>query len=477
VTGIIGGRTFAAGTDFVAAREDRRSRNSIPQPVARSFTINSGGRSIDKTVEAAKNGRRQLPPPADEAERGRRSMRFGAIAGTAMFGALLSAAVTSSATAQISDDKVKIGLLGDQSGMSADVAGKGAIVAARLAVQDFGGTVRGKPIEIVDADTFGKPDVASAIARRWFDVEQVDAVTDLPFTSVAMAVVEVAKAADRTAMVASAASSDLTGKACSPVSTHWADDTYALSVSTAKAIVGSGGDSWYFMTADYVFGHALERDATEAIKAAGGSVVGSVRHPLNTADFSSFLLQAQQSKAKIIGLASVGADTINAIKQASEFGIVAGGQRLAGLLVFISDIHSLGQPVAQGLVVSEGFYWDQNDKSRAWSKRFFDQFGKMPTKAQAATYTAIMQYLHAVDATGTDEAKAVNVQMKKMPVDFFGRRGSIRQDGRVLYDMTLYQVKPPAESRYAWDYYKEIGSIPKEQAFRPEKDGGCPLVQ
>jgi branched-chain amino acid transport system substrate-binding protein len=292
---------------------------------------------------------------------------------------------------------------------------------------------------------------------------------------VALAAQELARDKKRTLLIAGAAASDLTGKACSPYSTHWADDTYALANGTARAITASGGTSWFFLTADYAFGQAMERDATAAVKAAGGQVLGAVRHPLGTSDFSSFLLQAQGSQAKIVALANVGGDTVNAIKQAAEFGIPQGGQKLAGFLIFITDVNSLGLKAAQGLMVLTGFYWDQNDAARTFAKRFFDKVGRMPTKQQAAVYASIIHYLKAIDATGTDDAAKVNEAMRRAPVDFFGRAGSIRRDGRVLYDLTLYEVKAPAESKAQWDYYKEVATIGKDQAFRSVEEGGCPL--
>ena len=404
-------------------------------------------------------------------------MLLRALAGCATAAAAIVAGscLAGPAAAQISDDVVKIGVLTDESGLYADIGGAGSFVAAKMAAEDFGGKVRGKPIEIVHADHQNKPDVGSSIMNRWFDNEQVDAVTDLPVSSIGLAAQEIGRQKKRTMLIAGAATSDITGKACSPYTIHWADDTYALASSTARAVVQNGGDTWFFITVDYAFGQAMERDASTFVTASGGKVLGSVRHPLNTADFSSYLLQAQASKAKIIGLANVGGDTENAIKQASEFGILTGGQSLAGFLVFLTEVHSLGLQRAQKLFISDGFYWDQNDQARTWSKRFFQQVGRMPTKQQAAVYASITHYLKAIDATGTDEAGAVNAQMRKMPVDYFGHAGSIRPDGRVLYDLTLYQVKSPDESKYDWDYLKPIRTTPKDQAFRPESEGSCNL--
>jgi branched-chain amino acid transport system substrate-binding protein len=403
-------------------------------------------------------------------------MLLRALASTAAAAALVAATcLAAPASAQISDDVVKIGVLTDESGLFADIGGAGSFAAAKMAAEDFGGKVKGKSIQIIHADHQNKPDIGSSIMNRWFDNEQVDAVTDLPVSSIGLAAQEIGRQKKRTMLIAGAATSDITGKACSPYTIHWADDTYALASSTARAVVQNGGDTWFFITVDYAFGQAMERDASSFVTASGGKVLGSVRHPLNTADFSSFLLQAQASKAKIIGLANVGGDTINAIKQANEFGILAGGQNLAGFLVFLTEVHSLGLQRAQKLFISDGFYWDQNDQARTWSKRFFQQVGRMPTKQQAAVYASITHYLKAIDASGTDEAGAVNAQMRKMPVDYFGHAGSIRPDGRVLYDLTLYQVKSPDESKYAWDYLKPIRTTAKEQAFRAEGEGGCNL--
>jgi branched-chain amino acid transport system substrate-binding protein len=395
------------------------------------------------------------------------------------FGLALAAGVmmmSDPAAAQLSDNKVKIGVLGDQSSISADIGGKAAVLAAKMAVEDFGGRVLDKPIEVVDADFLMKPDNASSIARRWFESEQVDVIADLPLSSAGLAVQQIASDLKRTVLIAGAATSDLTGKSCSLYSTHWADDTYALASATAKAVVESGADTWYFIAADYALGRSIQRDATAVIEASGGKVVGSARHPIEATDFSSFLLQAQSSKAKVIGLASVGSNTINTIKQAAEFGITESGQKLAGFLVFLTDINSLGLKTAQKMFIAEGFYWDQNDKARTWSKRFFDQVGRMPTKQQAATYASISHYLRAVAAAGTDDATAVGGKMRELPVDFFGRSGSVRVDGRVLYDMTLYEVKAPAESKYPWDYYKVVREIPQATAFRPLDKGECPLA-
>jgi branched-chain amino acid transport system substrate-binding protein len=397
----------------------------------------------------------------------------------ALLGAVAATALTLGAAEaqQISGDVIKIGVLSDMSSLYADIAGPGSVIAAQMAVKDFGNKL-GKKIEIVQADHQNKPDVGSSIARQWIDAEGVDVIVDVPTSSVALAIQQLTKERGKVFLISGAASSDLTGKSCSPTGVHWTYDTYALASGTGSALVKTGGDSWYFLTADYAFGHALERDTANVVKEAGGKVLGQVRHPLNTSDFSSFLLQAQASKAKIIGLANAGGDTINSIKQAAEFGIVAGGQRLAGLLVFVSDVHSLGLKTAQGLVMTEAFYWDQNDETRAWSKRFIDEAKKVPTMVQAGVYGAVTHYLKAIEAAKTDEGKKVVDQMKQMPVnDFMTKNAKVREDGRVMRDMYLFQVKKPEESKGQFDYYKQLAVIPAEQAFRPLKDGGCAHVK
>ena len=382
------------------------------------------------------------------------------------------------AHAQNDKNTVKIGVLADMSGLYADLGGPGSVTAVQMAVDDFGGTVNGKKIEVVSADHQNKPDLGSAIARKWFDEDGVDMITDLTTSSVALAVQEVARSKNKVILVSGAASSDLTGKACAPTSIHWTYDTVALANGTGAAVVKAGGDTWFFITADYAFGHALERDTTAVITENGGKVLGSVNVPLNTADFSSYLLQAQSSKAKVIGLANAGGDTINSIKQAAEFGIVAGGQKLAGLLVFLSDIHSLGLPTAQGLQLTESFYWDQNDETRAWSKRFFDKTQREPTMNQAGVYGATMHYLNAVKAANGLDAMAVMKQMRATPVnDFMTKNGKIQEDGTLIRDMYLFEVKKPAESKGPWDYYKQISIIPGAQAFKRANGNECPLVK
>jgi branched-chain amino acid transport system substrate-binding protein len=400
---------------------------------------------------------------------------------TLRYVALLAAALAAGAAQaeEKSDGVVKIGVLSDMSSLYADLAGQGSVAAARMAVEDFGAEKKGLKVEIVSADHQNKPDVGSNIVRQWIDVDKVDVIVDVPTSSVALAVNEVVREKNKVFLVSGAASSDLTGPKCSPNTVHWTYDTWALANGTGKAIVKTGGDSWFFITADYAFGHALERDTAAVVEANGGKVVGKVRVPLNTSDFSSYLLQAQGSKAKIIGLANAGGDTINSIKQAAEFGIVAGGQNLAGLLVFITDVHALGLQTAQGLIMTEAFYWDRNDESRAFAKRFAPQYkGNMPTMVQAGVYAAVLHYLKAVEALQSDaDGKAVVTKMKEIPTDdpLFGK-GTIRADGRKIHDMYLFEVKKPAESKGPWDYYKLRATIPAAEAFRPLKDGNCPLV-
>ena len=398
---------------------------------------------------------------------------------TFLLGATATMLLAAGAQAQVSDDVVKLGVLNDQSGVYADLAGHGSVEAARMAVEDFGGTVLGKSIEVISADHQNKPDVGANIVNQWIDVDQVDAVVDVPTSSVALAVQEITRQKNRVHLNSTGGTSDLTGKACSPTTAHWTYDTFALANGTGRAVVQDGGESWFFLTADYAFGHALERDTAAAVEAAGGQVLGTVRHPFPNNDFSSFLLQAQASGSNVIGLANAGGDTINAIKQAREFGITQAGQRLAGLLIFLSDIHSLGLETAQGLVLTTGFYWDLDDETRAWSKRFAERNnGRMPTMVQAGVYSAILHYLRAIEAAGTDEAKAVMAKMKELPIDdFFAKNGKLRQDGRMVHDMYLVQVKTPEESKGPWDYYKILRTIPGDEAFRPLQDGNCPLVQ
>jgi branched-chain amino acid transport system substrate-binding protein len=374
---------------------------------------------------------------------------------------------------------VKIGVLSDMSSLYADISGPGSIVAAKMAVQDFNPAAHNMKVEIVSADHQNKPDVGSNIARQWFDVDHVDAIVDVPTSSVALAVADVTREKNKVFLISGAASSDLTGPKCSPNSVHWTYDTWMLANGTGKALVKTGGDTWFFITADYAFGHALERDTSNVVKANGGKVLGSVNVPLNNSDFSSFLLQAQQSKAKIIGLANAGGDTINSIKQGAEFGITAGGQHFAGLLVFISDVEALGLKTAQGLVLTSTWYWDMNDTNRAWTKRWqAERKGKFPTMVVAGVYSSVLHYLKAVDALkSAADGKAVVDKMKQTPTDdpLFGK-GEVRVDGTVTHPAYLFEVKSPAESKYPGDDFKLRATIPANEAFRPLKDDNCPLV-
>ena len=397
-----------------------------------------------------------------------------------MVAALALAFAGSVAQAQISGGVVKIGVINDMSGLYADIGGPGSVVAARMAVEDFQKTSKaGLKVEIVSADHQNKPDVGSTIARQWYDVDGVDAIADSPTSSVALAINQITRDKGKAFLVTGAATADLTGKACSPNTVHWLYDTWMLANGTGSAIVKTGGDSWFFLTADYAFGHALERDTEAVVLKSGGKVLGKVRHPLATQDFSSFLLQAQASKAKVIGLANAGGDTINSIKQAAEFGIVKGGQSLAGLLVFLTDVHGLGLQAAQGLILTETFYWDLNDRTRAWSRRFVPQNnGKYPSMDHAGVYSVVLHYLKAIEAAKTDDGSKVIAKMKEMPTDdpLFGK-GTVRADGRKLHPAYLFEVKKPSESKGPYDYYKLRATIPADQAFRPLAEGGCPLVK
>ena len=382
------------------------------------------------------------------------------------------------ASAEMSGDVVKIGVLSDMSGLYSDIGGPGSVEAARMAIADFGGSVRGKKIELISAGHQNQPNVGSMIATQWFGSGGVDAIVDVPNSSVALAVQEVARNKKKVLLISGAAASDLTGKACSPTSVHWTYDTLALANGTGAALVKAGGDTWFFITADYAFGHNLERDTSRVVEEYGGIVLGSILAPLGTADFSSYLLQAQNSKAKVIGLANAGGDTINSIKQAGEFGLLEAGQKLAGLLVFISDIDSLGLQAAQGLQLTSAFYWDQDDATRAWSKRFMDEMKREPTMVQAGVYGAIMHYLAAIKATGSDDGPTVVKQMKATPVnDFMTKNGKIREDGTLVRDMYLFEVKKPSESKGPWDYYKQIAVIPGEEGFKLPGPNQCPLVK
>ena len=380
----------------------------------------------------------------------------------------------------LAEQAIKIGVLNDQSSVYADLAGLGSVVAAKMAVEDFGAAAKGLKVEVISADHQNKPDIGANIARQWYDHDGVDVIVDVPNSGVALAVSQITKDKNKVFLDSGAGTTDLTGKACTPNTIHWTYDTWALANGTANAVVASGGTSWFFLTADYKFGQDLERDSAAVVNAKGGKVLGAVRFPLNTPDFSSFLLQAQSSGAKVVGLAMAGGDFSNTVKQAAEFGIVDGGQKLAGMLVFITDIHALGLQAAQGLQFTESFYWDANDGTRAFAKRFaaLDK-GIHPTMVHAGVYSAVTHYLKAVAALGdkSDGAKVV-AEMKKEPTDdpLFGK-GTVRADGRKIHPFYLFEVKKPADSKGPWDYYKTIRTIPAEEAFRPLKDGGCPLVQ
>jgi branched-chain amino acid transport system substrate-binding protein len=400
-------------------------------------------------------------------------MRFATAAAlAALFASPLAA------QAQVSDNTVKIGILNDQSGVYADFGGKWSYEAARMAVEDFGGKVLNAPIEVITADHQNKPDLASNLARQWYDTDKVDAIMELTTSSVALAVQQLSKEKKKINIVTGAATTDLTGKACTPYGFHWAYDNRALAVGTGGALVEQGGDTWFFITADYAFGHSLEAETGRYVTSKGGKVVGAVRHPLSASDFSSFLLQAQASKAKVVGFANAGLDTSNSIKQAAEFGIVQGGQRLAALLFTLAEVHGLGLQAAQGLVLTEGFYWDLDDQNRAFAKRFQERTGRMPNMVQAGTYSAVTQYLKAVQAAGTDETEAVAKKLHEMPVeDFFAKKGKVLPNGRMVHDMYLFEVKKPADSKGPWDYYRHLSTIKGDQAFATLQDSGCALTQ
>ncbi|WOS62495.1 ABC transporter substrate-binding protein [Sinorhizobium fredii] len=387
-------------------------------------------------------------------------------------------ASSTAALADASDGKVKIGILNDQSGVYADFGGKFSYEAALMAVEDYGGKVLGVPVEVVTADHQNKPDIASNIARQWYDTEQVDSIMELTTSSVALAVQAISKEKKRIDIVTGAATTELTGKQCSPYGFHWAYDTHSLAVGTGGALVKQGGDSWFFLTADYAFGYSLEENTSNYVKENGGKVVGAVRHPLATTDFSSFLLQAQSSGAKVIGLANAGLDTSNAIKQAAEFGIVQGGQRLAALLFTLAEVHGLGLEAAQGLTLTEGFYWNRNEESAKFGKRFMERTGKMPNMVHAGTYSAVTQYLKAIEKAGTDDADAVSKELHAMPVnDVFAENGTVAPNGRMIHDMYLLEVKKPDESKEPWDYFKVLATIPGKEAFIDPAQSGCDLVK
>ena len=386
--------------------------------------------------------------------------------------------VALSAVAHAADLTVKFGVLNDRSGPYADLAGAGSVVAAQMAAEDFMAENKGVKVEVVSADHQNKPDIGSSIVRQWIDQDGVDVILDVPLSSVALGVHQIVREKNKLMINSGAGASELTGALCSPNTIHWTYDTWALANGTGSALVRSGGDTWFFITSDYAFGRALERDVSDVVVKSGGKVLGSVRHPLSATDYSSFLLQAQASRAKIIGLANAGGDTINAIKQAAEFGTTEAGQKLAGLLVFISDVHSLGLKAAQGLVLTEAFYWDLNDGTRAWSKRFSERLGgRMPTMVQAGVYSGMMHYLKSLQTVGDKDPAKVTAEMRRVPAEdaLFGR-SLVRADGRVTHDMYLFEVKKPSASKGAWDYYTLISTIPGDQAFRPIAEGGCTMV-
>ena len=397
----------------------------------------------------------------------------------ALYTATAAAALLAApAAADVSDGKVKIGILNDQSGVYADFGGLGSVEAARMAVEDFGGKVLDMPVEVVSADHQNKADIASNIARQWYDTDQVDAIMELTSSSVGLAVQALSAEKKKITVNTGAATTDLTGKACTPYGFHWAYDTHALAVGTGGAMVETGGDSWFFLTADYAFGYSLEDNTAAIVKEKGGTVAGAVKHPLATTDFSSFLLQGQSSGAKVIGLANAGLDTQNAIKQAAEFGITAGGQKLAALLFTLAEVHGLGLETAQGLTLTESFYWDRTDASREWSNRYKERTGKMPNMVQAGTYSAVLHYLNAIKAAGTDEGEAVAAKMHEMPVkDMFAENGKVLPNGRMVSDVYLMEVKKPADSKGEWDYYTIKATIPGDQAYLPADKSGCPLVK
>ncbi|WP_131870698.1 MULTISPECIES: ABC transporter substrate-binding protein [unclassified Bradyrhizobium] len=389
-----------------------------------------------------------------------------------------SFAVGGQAAAQVSDDVVKIGVLTDMSGQYSDLNGPGSLLAAQMAAADFGGKVLGKPIEIIGADHQQKADIGVGIARRWIENEKVDAISDVTNSAIALAVQQLTRDTNRVALFSSPGTTDLTGKQCSPTGFHWVYDNYSNAVGPMKALIDKGNDTFFIITADFAFGHSLEKIASEAITANGGKVLGTVRHPFGASDLSAFLLPAQASKAKVIVLATAGKDMTTAIKQANEFGIIAGGQAISAPVMFITDVHALGLSTAQGISFIEGFYWDQNDETRAFAKRFFEARKAMPTAPQAGVYSSIRHYLKAIQAAGTDEAKAVAAKMRELPVDdFFAKGGKVREDGRMVHNMLLVQVKKPSESKQPWDYYNVVATVPGEQAFQSLAQSECPLVK
>lgn len=399
-------------------------------------------------------------------------MRIGRIAG-AVLGALLPVA----AAAQVSGDVVKIGVLTDMVGVTADITGRGSLAAAQMAVRDAGGSVLGKPVQVISADHQHRADIGQSIARRWFDVEGVDAIFDVPNSGVALAVQSLAREKQRIVVYSGAGTTALTNEQCSPYGFHWTFDTFALSRGTAAAVVAAGGDSWFIIAADYAFGHQLQADTTDVVTAAGGRIAGAIRHPLNAPDFSSYLLRAQSSRAKIVALANAGGDTTNAMKQAGEFGLARGGQSLAAMLFFLQDVHALGLPVAQGTYLTTASYWDLNDATRAWSREFLAQTGMMPSMIHAGVYGSVRHYLKAVARAGTDDADKVAAAMREIPIeDIFSQNARIRPDGRVTRTMYLARVKTPAGSKGPWDYFEIVRTIPPEETVWPLSASKCPLV-
>ncbi len=387
-----------------------------------------------------------------------------------------SMAQPASADPKFSDGVVKLGVLTDMSGPYQDNNGPGSVLAAKMAVEDFGGKVLGVPVEVTYADNQNKPDVAMSIARQWIDIDKVDALVDIAASNIALAVGHLAQQRNRVILNSGSSTTRITNEECNTVTAHWTYDIYALSKGTAAEITKAGGNSWYFITADYIFGHSLQSEATKFIEANGGKVVGSVRHPFPGGDFASFIIQAQGSGAKVVAMANSGNDLINSLKQAAEFGLTQ-KQKVTGLLVYINDIHAVGLEAAQGMLITEAFYWNMNPDTRAWSLRFFKERQRMPTMVQAGIYSAVMHYLKAVQAAGTDEAQAVMAKMRELPVnDFFAKNGRLRKDGRMVHDMYLFQVKSPKESKEPWDYYKLVATIPAEEAFQPLSQSRCPLI-
>jgi len=388
--------------------------------------------------------------------------------------ALVASMIAGTAQAEISNDEIRIGYLADMSGTYRDLSGPGGLEALKMAIEDFGGTVDGKKIVTFNADDLNKPDVGANTVRQWIDERNVDMVTGLVASSVVLAAAKVVEQGDKLALISGAAASSITNEFCSPNHIHWTYDTFALANGTANAVLKDGGKSWFILTADYAFGHAMEADIKKVVEEEGGSVVGTVRHPFPSSDFSSYILQAQGSGADVVALANAGADTVNSLKTASEFGVTQSGQRLAGMVVFLNDIHAMGLEVTQGLMLTTGWYWDMNDETRAWAKRYSERVGSMPTMVQAGIYSATTHYLNAVKATGSDETKTVRAHMAKTPVnDMFAKNGTIREDGRMVHDMYLVQVKTPAESKGEWDLYKVVSTIPGDEAFRPMADSQC----